>query len=136
MILKAMNLDTGRWVHYESDRIELGKMWLGIFGDIGEPMTQLALYDQPEEPMRDPDAVVPAARKVPILLGADVGCPTNSTDVLVDVNYTKEIFDTQGKERKQVNMAVLRKANGDEQIVVFDRPAYLINDAGKTIDKL
>jgi len=136
MILKAMSMDTGRWVHYESDRIELGKMWLGVFGTIGDPMTQLALFDQPEEPEREPDSVVPVARKVPILLGVDVGCPTNAADVLVDVNYTKEIFDTSGAVRKQVNIALLRKANGDEQLVVFDRPAYLMNDAGKTVEKL
>lgn len=136
MILKAMSLDTGRWVHYESDKIELGRMWIGFFGKKGDPGTQLALFDQEEEPEDDPDAIVPVAHKVPILLGTDIGGPQNSADMLVDCNYLREVFDTQGQVRKQVNVAVLRKANGDEQIVAFWKPAYLMNDAGKTVEKL
>jgi len=136
MILKAMNYDTGRWCMYESDHIELGKMWIGVFGGLGDPMTQLALYEQEEEP-KPKKGGDPVARRCPILLGVDVGAEENKNDVLVDHSFLHDVFrDMQGTTRKQVRIAILHKANGDEQLVVFAQPAYLMNEAGKTIEKL
>ena len=133
MILKAMSYDTGRWMLYEADKIELGKMWIGFFGKRNEPGTQLALFDREKEPIDDPEN--PVARRAPILLGLDVGKTECRSDLLLDCQSLHEVFDTSGDVRKQVNMAMLHKANGDEQLVVFGQ-AYLMNAAGKTVEKL
>ena len=120
---------------YESDHIELGKMWIGVFGDLGDPMTQLALYEQEEDP-KPKKGGDPIACRCPILLGTDIGVQENKNDVLVDSSFLHDVFETQGATRKQVRIAILHKANGEEQLVVFAQPAYLMNEAGKTIEKL
>jgi|GEM_PF-6260754 len=137
MILKTVDYNTSRWVMYESDKVELGKMWLGVFGEIGDPNTQLALYEweQDEPQSNDPNAP-PKAKRVPILLGVDIGGPDNKHDLLVDPLYAGEIFESHGALRKPIHVAVLHKANGAEQLVAFVSPAYVMNDAGKTVEKI
>lgn len=134
MILKAMNYDTGRWVLYEAEKIELGKAWIGFFGPRGDPGTQLALFDREREPQENPDGD-PVARRAPILLGLNAEKTERWSDLLLDCHSLHEVFATNGETRAQVNMALVHRANGDERLVVFGQ-AYLMNDAGKTVEKL
>ena len=128
MILKAVNQNTGRWRMVEADTIEMGKMWLGMYGSKGESTTP-ALYEYSKDPTPSKDEN-PVARKTPILLAAG-----RNDDMLLDYVQMAPIYESEGKDRVQVNIAVIRKSDGDEQIVTFLSPAYLMNNAGKTIEK-
>ena len=113
----------------ESDTIELGKMWLGLFGTGEDPMLQPALYERETEP-KPKKVGDPVARRAPMLLGAG-----RNDDLLIGCEQMVPIYAAEGKDRMQVNIAVIRKADGNEQVVVFDRPAYLVNNAGKTVER-
>ena len=126
MILKIADPNTGRWKMYESAEIELGKTWLGLFPGTGDRPDLWALYDH--EVDRD-EPGKPTARRAPMLLENPVAC-------LFVPEFLQNDIITSGA-RRQINIAVIHRQDSREHVVAFGRvPAYLMNQDGRTIEKL
>jgi hypothetical protein len=131
MILKVWNPSTSRWRMLESSEVEVGTGWLGSFGAKGDVNWRFALYDT------EVDCVVksadePVARRAPLLIAGE------DNDMFVDETVCGQIIDTNGEARVNVKMAVIVRTEnaGGDKIIVFNTPAYLMNDAGRTIERL
>lgn len=49
-------------------------------------------------------------------------------------DYLKEVGG--GQDSRDVVRLICRLSNGDEYVILFDTIAYILNDSGKTIEKL
>ena len=131
MILKVWNPNTSRWRMFETCEVEVGDGWLGSFGVDLERDWKFALYSEPEE-LGVKEFGQPIARRAPLLIAGA------NNDLFVDDTACGPVIDSNGKDRVKVKMAVFirTESEGGDKVIAFNTPAYLMNDAGKTIEKL
>lgn len=129
MILKVLNPDTGGWRMFEANVIEVGEMYLGFFASDPEGPDEFALYEDPEGVMVKTLGKPPRLR-APIRVGAPVDW------LFVDDEVTDPIIDMP-KTRVKVKVARIKQQEEDDLLIAFSGyPAYLMNNAGKTVEKL